>query len=396
MTSPAAHPAPTRPQPTLRPRWKWLHRWLGLGLGLWFVLVGLTGALLVWRDALDAWMNPELFGAALPKDGSTALDLDTLLEQARTEHGLGRIERIRLPAAPGQALRLTVRTSSSRVEAGRAEAFIDPASGALLGQRSLEPRSLAPPHLLRTLYEFHRNVLLGEPGSNIVGVAGLLLLGSAISGSVLAWPRSAGPAWRRWARLFSVRWRANAARLCLDVHRSAAAAIVVFLLLSTATGFTLVYLTYVRDIVGRISPVQPIPVLPFRTYAGEQRLLSLGELAQHAQARYPARRITEIHLTERGLNGVLFKMHARGDEQASGDTLAWLHPASAELLAERSDRTRSGGEGFMHWLLPLHVGSAFGTPGLVAMSLAGIAPLLLLPTGAWLWWRKRRGPRETA
>jgi uncharacterized iron-regulated membrane protein len=64
-----------------------------------------------------------------------------------------------------------------------------PVSGRLLGQRPLEKLGLSPPLLLKTIYEFHRNVLLGTAGSNIVGIAGFLLLGSAITGFVVAWPR---------------------------------------------------------------------------------------------------------------------------------------------------------------------------------------------------------------
>jgi uncharacterized iron-regulated membrane protein len=47
----------------------------------------------------------------------------------------------------------------------------------------------------------------------------------------------------------------------------------------------------------------------------------------------------------------------------------------------------------MHWLFPLHSGSAFGQAGLVAMCVTGIVPLLMVLTGLWVWWRKRRGER---
>jgi len=44
----------------------------------------------------------------------------------------------------------------------------------------------------------------------------------------------------------------------------------------------------------------------------------------------------------------------------------------------------------MHWLFPLHSGTAFGQAGKVAMCLTGLAPLLLVLTGLWVWARKRR------
>jgi len=398
-----------RPDARPFPRLATLHRWLGVGLGVWFALVGFSGALLVWRDEVDAWLNPQLFGlkSGTRSSGTSAgtavagssngpaataaqpLDIERVLDLAHGELALGRVDRIHLPAAPGEPWRLQVRASRSRVESGRIEAFIDSQSGDLLGRRRLEGFSLAPEHAMRTLYEFHRNILLGEPGSDVVGLAGLLLLGSTVTGSVLAWPRTRG----RLLRLLSVSWRANATRLLFDLHRVGGVLIALVLLLTTLTGATLVYLNYVRDIVDRLSRVDPIPVLPFRATPAGAEPLPMSELAARAERLFPGQRIAEIHLSERGLTGVLFQLRGSGDVHRLGDTIAWLHPISGELLAERSSRTRSAGEAFMHWLLPLHVGSAFGTPGLVLMCAAGLAPMLLVSTGLWVWWRKRPGEK---
>jgi uncharacterized iron-regulated membrane protein len=368
------------------PRLAFVHRWLGVGLGLWFMAVGLTGALLVWRDDIDAWLNPQWLHA---RDRGPPLDLETLVDKVRHEHGLLRIERIRLPLADGQVVRLQVRGGASRVESARIEAFVDPGSGALLGRRGLEGVSFAPAHAMRNLYDLHRNLLLGEPGSNVVGIAGFLLMSSAITGLVVAWPRTR----ERWRRLVAVSWRANATRVAFDLHRSGGVLIGAVLLLATATGATLVYLNYVRDLVSAVSRVEPIPVLPFRAAGRFDEALTLSALAERVHAAFPAHRVAEIRLPERGLTGVTFQLHRAGDVHRLGDTIAWLHPFSGELLAERSARTRSAGEAFMHWLLPLHVGSAFGTPGLVAMCAAGMAPLLLAGTGLLVWWRKRPGER---
>ncbi|MCE2971189.1 MAG: PepSY domain-containing protein, partial [Burkholderiales bacterium] len=144
-----------------RSLWLTLHLWLGLLLGLWFALVGATGTLLVYREPLDRWLDPELLTARAP---GPPLPPQTIVAAA-TER-FGHVERIRLPAAPGDVYRLQVRTEPSwRVDIDRLEATFDPATGALLGSRPTEALGLSSPLLLRTLYEFHRNVLLGEPGS---------------------------------------------------------------------------------------------------------------------------------------------------------------------------------------------------------------------------------------
>ena len=109
-----------------------------------------------------------------------------------------------------------MRTKPRRVGAERIEAMFDPVSGADLGTRSLDKFGVAAPDVLRTLYEFHRNVLLGNAGANIVGIAGLLLLTSAITGIVLATPRSRAAL----KRLVWINPRASGTRIAYDVHRS--------------------------------------------------------------------------------------------------------------------------------------------------------------------------------
>jgi uncharacterized iron-regulated membrane protein len=367
-----------------RSKWFSVHRWLGIVLGLWFALVGLTGAILVYEEPLDAWLNPQLLTA---RSTAAPLPPQAILARAR-DQGLGHVERLRLPRAQGEVYRLLARTHPTRrIGNPRLEAMFDPGSGALLGTRSAEKRSLAPRYALQTIYEFHRNLLLGETGSNLVGIAGFLLLASALTGIVLAAPRSRAG----WSRLLAVNLRASGTRIAYDGHRALGAVVAALLVLATVTGVTLVYTNYVRDIVSVFSRVQSFPTLPFQ--ASTEQALPLERLLASVEQAYPQRAITEIRIPFGQMTGVQVYLHAPGDEFRLGDTIVWVHPGSGEILVERSDRTRSAGESFMHWLFPLHSGSAFGAPGMAAMFVTGLAPLLLVATGLWVWLRKRRGER---
>jgi len=367
----------------VRKTWSSIHRWLGLSLGLWFALVGLTGSALVFEDAVDAWLNPALLHDDAP---GPRLPAHAILERALDEFPDGRAERMRAPAAPGGIYRVLLLVDShDRIDSPRAEATFSPATGRMLGQRDAEAHGFSPPLLMKTLYDFHRNVLLGSAGSNIVGIAGLLMLGSALTGFAAALPRRRSG----WLRMIGVKLRAGATRILFDVHRSAGTLAAALLVLATVTGSTLVYLNYVRDLVGLFSRVDPFPVIPWRERpAGDWP--SFREIEAKVAAAYPDRAISEIHLPARPTTGYLFYLRGPGDLYRLGDTIAWVHPATGEILVERSRRTRSAGEAFMHWLFPLHSGTAFGGWGMMLTCLTGLMPTLLVLTGLWVWLRKRR------
>ena len=369
-----------------RRAWFSVHRWLGIGLGAWFALVGITGSLLVFEEPIDAWLNPKLLTS---RETTHWLAPEQLLQQVESEHALGRVEQLKPPVAPGDVYRVIFRTQpNKRSGAQRVEAMFAPASGTLLGTRPTEQLGLAPPQLMKSIYEFHRNVLLGEAGSNIVGIAGFLLLGSAITGGVVAFPRRA----REWRRLVHINVGASITRILFDLHRSLGALAVLLLLLATLTGATLVYLNYVRDAVNVFSPVKSFPLVPFsRGPVAES--VTFARIVAKVRTAYPQQTIVDIHMPFRQTGGYLFYMKQPGDEHRSGDTIAWVDPLSAEILVERSDRTRTAGETLMHWLFPLHSGTAFGTAGMIAMCVTGLTPIVLVFTGLWVWLRKRRGQK---
>lgn len=99
---------------------------------MWFALVGSTGAILVFEDPIDAWLNPRVLSTAAR---GPSLGAQSIVERAESEYPLGLVEKIRFPAADGQVYRLTLRVRPRRVGAERVEATFDPVTGAYLGAR---------------------------------------------------------------------------------------------------------------------------------------------------------------------------------------------------------------------------------------------------------------------
>jgi uncharacterized iron-regulated membrane protein len=52
------------------------------------------------------------------------------------------------------------------------------------------------------------------------------------------------------------------------------------------------------------------------------------------------------------------------------------------------------GNVLLNWLFPLHSAEAFGLLARLLWSLFGLVPSLLLATGLWLWWRRRRAAQR--
>ncbi|MGZ9058235.1 MAG: PepSY-associated TM helix domain-containing protein, partial [Burkholderiaceae bacterium] len=309
-----------------RSTWFTVPRWLGVGLGLWFALVGLTGSVLVFEDALDAQLNRRLLTTSAR---GPHLSAQAIVGRAEAAHPLGLVEKIRFPEAQGTVYRLTMRTKPRRVGAERIEAMFDPVSGAQLGARSLEALSLSPPHLLRTLYEFHRNVLLGNAGSNIVGIAGLLLLTSAVTGFVLAAPRTRAA----FRRIVWINPRTSATRIAYDFHRSTGIVFAITLLLATLTGATLVYVNYVRDLVGVFSKVAPFPTVPWQPQDAAEPA-QLDRVIDDVRRRFPEHTLLEVHGSPRQMAGHLYYLKRAGDVHRLGDTIAWINPMSGEMMIE--------------------------------------------------------------
>jgi uncharacterized iron-regulated membrane protein len=362
-----------------------IHRYLGLVVGAWFVLLGLTGSILVYQDAIDAWLNPALLTETIAGE---PLPAPAILAAARAQFPEAAIERMRVPQGPGEVYRFLLRSNSAkRIGSPRLEATFGAVSGRLLGTRMAEHYGLSRPYLLKTIYDLHHKVLLGNNGKTAVGIVGLALLTTLVIGLILAirTVRSIG-----WRGVLGIKRRAATARVVYDVHRSLGVVIAGLLILSTLTGFTLVFPDYARSIVGSFSKVAAFPVIPWQQHARGTAEKPFDDIWRSVIDAYPSARITEVHMPLRASSGYVFYLLGSEDVHRLGDTLLWIDPRTAERLLERNRHTRSGGEAFLHWLFPLHSGIAFGAVGKVAMCTAGVAPAVLLATGIWLWRRKRR------
>lgn len=144
----------------------WLHRWVGLTLGLVFVGYGLTGSYIVFMDELEALYNPEVKYASAPTE---TIALAALARAAELPEGA---LRIRVPSDPERSIEFLFHQEPSE----RLTEYIDPARMQRIGTHRWASS------LTGVLYSFHHDLFLGKPGKTVTAIQASIVLAMILIG----------------------------------------------------------------------------------------------------------------------------------------------------------------------------------------------------------------------
>jgi uncharacterized iron-regulated membrane protein len=162
-----------------------VHMWIGIALGLYIVMISVSGSAIVFRRELNVWLVPR----TVPSTVGVRLTADELLaaaQRAYPEHEVKTVREQRRPERP-------VYVALER-DGVASERLFDPYAGADMGH--------AYPPTLRAvewLVDLHDNLLSGTTGRFVNGLAGILVTTLFLSGAVIWWPGR-----RRWRRSLTV------------------------------------------------------------------------------------------------------------------------------------------------------------------------------------------------
>jgi len=177
-----------------------LHMWSGIGVGLYVLLVSVTGSIVVYRNELYtaatrdpiivAQSGPQLSDDELKAAATRAYPGYTIIEVSRGQN-------------PDQAVSISLNGRT-----GRKDRLFDPYTSKDLGAST--PLGL---RLVSKLLELHDDLFAGNTGRSINGIGALLLIVLASTGIVVWWPGI--KAWRRSLIVHrNVGWR----RFTWDLH----------------------------------------------------------------------------------------------------------------------------------------------------------------------------------
>ena len=376
-----------------------LHLYIALSCGIVFVLLGLTGSALAWMHELDAALNPGLLrvtpAAGLqPGDRAdiTPAAIDALLARLAADARYGKPNQLWLPEhADAPVIAWYRRPPPARpapfaLEVSR-QVMVDPATLQVVGERNWGEAGLSRPLLMPTLFHLHRYLLAGEWGKTAIGVIGLLLAVSALTGVVLWMPKPNLKALRQSLR---VSHGGSWPRFNYSFHRSAGFFAAPVLVVLGVTGCYFNLPKWVVPVVASVAPVAAADKVVNRS-APAGATIGAGAAVAAAQLRFPAARVSRVALPASASAPFEVRVRQAGEvRQGDGATRIFIDARDGEVLRVRDPLLAARGDTLLNWFYPLHTGEAFGSAGRVFISVFGSAPLLFFITGVALWWRRRR------
>jgi uncharacterized iron-regulated membrane protein len=375
-----------------------IHLWVGLMLLFYLILISVTGAVLVFREDLEAiaLQSSELGQAAEPATGTGAsdvrtADVDSLLERIRTAYPGARITSLLAPAraTPRTTPWMIATIQTLEPEIGVSRVAIHPETGAILG--ALSRRLPGRWSWLGTLRNLHATLLGGVTGRQINGAlaGGLLLM--CCSGILLWWPGIG--TWTQALRFdASLSWR----RINFDLHRATGFWTLAITSFWAVSGIFFGFSKEVTNLVERVSPITTArpPVVRFAPGQAVGDPPTIQSMLQDALRSEPGARWREIVLPSSRRSPLAIVLQRAGTQGVDFTDTLYFDPAIGRYLQTwRYGVNATLGDWFLWSQRPLHFGSFAGFPAKLVWALLSLAIPLLALTGALMYWNRFLGKR---
>ena len=344
----------------LRNVWFQFHKWIGLLLAVLIIPLSLSGAVLVWDEAVDHVLNPARYATT----GTTTLDPQRYVAAARAalKHG-ERIASLALPEGDGP-VQVTAITPPDRGRRGppqRTTVYLDPPTAKILATAS------SARGVLRVLHNLHGNLLVPGVGRQIVGWIGVAMLVSCVSGLWLWWPTVG-----RWAR--GLRWRRHR-NTDTNLHHLFGFWIALPLFVLSLTG---VWISFPQVFAGGGAPRGaggPGSGGGGRPVALERPTLVLDAVLARAGRVAP---------------GAISRVDWPTDRKPEWKVLLGeAKSVTVDDVTGRARPARAERETLARTMRRLHDGTRMGFVWQLLVFLGGILPAVLAVTGIIMWWRAR-------
>ena len=346
----------------LRNFWFQVHKWIGLILAILIIPLCVTGAALVWDDALDHGLNPQRYAVS----GERTLDPQLYVQAARAVLKPGdRIQSITLPQGDGPVIVAAI-PGGARPQAGppvRTNVWLDPPTARVLD------RANSNSGLIRAMHMIHGSMMIPVWGRSIVGWLGVFMLFSSFTGIWLWWPTVG-----KWVR--GLRWRRHR-NLDTNLHHLFGFWIALPLFVLSLTGAWISFPQFFGAMSGAQPQRGPDRAALAKAKPLEASKTSLDTAIASARAALPGDVVTVAWPTDLKPEWTVTIGEGAG-RQVKVDDATGVAKA-APLPKEDTSRL----------MRRIHDGTRMGLLWQVVIFLAGLLPAVLAVTGVIMWWRAR-------
>lgn len=374
-----------------RKRWLDVHLWLGLALGLFLSIFGITGSILVFHAEINELLNPKLLTVKVPEVNPVYKPLTevfqagkaTMLDNAANTFAT-------YPRNDEAAVKMAFSLPLTGNKAGVTEnweVYVDPYTAKVLGKQLMGSSDNPFPFtFIGFIFELHYALFLGEdPGYLIVGIMGALLIISTLTGLIVWWPLTG-----KWRQAVTIKFKASTERLNFDLHKTFGFYSAVVLIPVLFSG---VYMDIPQHVVPVLELFSPVTYRYwFKSNSTSVKpSITMADAVSIAEKRYPTGRADWIYGATEPTG--TYSVCKDGVEEAG----SLLHRRclvidrySGAILDVDDPAIGKAGEVFTHWQWSLHSGQAFGWTGRILVFLSGLACPVLFVTGVIRWLQKQR------
>jgi len=351
-----------------------IHLWTGVILGLWLVMIGLTGSVLAWPELIGAEMKmrfpyerTSLTQPQIPMSKAIASIKKAQPDISAQELSMVIVPNYRFPYY------MFIRQHKPF---DQALFLVDPYSGKM--NKPLRVQDF----ITGKIEYLHIGLIAGPIGFLSNGILSLITIFLLLSGLWLWWPSTV----RQWKLRLSIKRGASFRRLLMDLHNVLGIYLYVILFVTTITAVVMVANSATQEGVEKaIDGKAETPV----TVKAHSAPVSDDLIMKKAHDTLPNASFIYV---ERPLKAdAPFKVHY---EQHSygflrGGTLL-LNPYSGQVLQNDSDRSSNAGHKTMALMEDLHIGAFGGVWTKLLYTLVGFLPLGLFVTGLLMWWKRKQ------
>lgn len=398
-----------------------IHRYVGLIMAVFLLIAGLTGAILAWYHELDAMLNPQLMQIRAPSPDAQPLSPFVLREHVKARYPEAWVNYISLNNRPDAAAVFSLEgaidsKTGQPIDLPNDEIFLNPYTGAVLGERKWGAITQGWHNLLPFIYKLHYALALDQLGMLLMGVVATLWTVDCFVGAYLTFPASSRKQssisrntvrqswWKRWWPAWKVRWQGGRYKLNFDLHRAGGLWpwVMLFVLAWSGVAFNLkeVYHPVMQtlftmqpdqdEVIPKLPEMQIKPGMswPVALQIGRKLMADLSQIKGFS-VRY------ENSLGYNPLTGV-FRYQVLSDldvgDQYAG-TNVYFDSNTGDQVGFYLPTGETSGDTITSWLMTLHTAMIWGIPFKIFVTFVGLAVAMLSVTGVYIWWKKRRARR---